>query len=67
MIYRVVLIQARKATHSWHFSCLEDAMKIYNHLAVAFDEVNEVHPILLKTTSAHSTTPFRYLLEDLLK
>lgn len=57
MIYQVILIECGRATHRWVYENPTDALAQLTRLLIAFDEVNEVCPTIVKTTSQEAVLP----------
>lgn len=66
MVYRVALVEFGRCSHSWLYDNYSDAINQLNHLCAAFDEVNEVTPILLKCGPHEAQLPLKGLITHLI-
>lgn len=66
MVYRVVLVEYGRVTHSWHYSCLRDAIRQMNFLCSAYDEVNEITPIMVKCSPSEANHHFKGLINNII-
>lgn len=64
MEYHVILIEYGRATHRWRYTCLESAVKQLDRLLVAFEEVNEICPTIVKVAVSDSNRPADWLIEN---